>query len=137
VIGVELIALERWEKARTDLRPRFTNQTLGTPLPIFRPGHPSEVVKELNAVAWKKFMCASDQPMIQSASSLSVFFKVVPDESKWNEYDNGHAFPGMLFVANALVDGPKAANWRNKAIYDEKRKEDSILHESRRVEADC
>ena len=68
--------------------------------------------------------------------SLAVFFKVVPDESKWNKNDNRHAFPRMFFVANALVNGPNAANRSNNAVDDEKRKENSIIHESFRVEAD-
>ena len=68
--------------------------------------------------------------------SHSVFFKVVPQESKWNEYDNTNPLPGMFFVPNALVDGPQPANWRNQAVNDKKRKEDSILHENRRFEAD-
>ena len=61
---------------------------------------------------WKLVPTADSQVGLVS-NSLSVFFKVVPGESKWNEYDNGQAFPWILFVPDALIDGPHSANRRN------------------------
>lgn len=69
--------------------------------------------------------------------SFLVFLEVIPDESKGNKHDDGDTFPGVLFIPYALIDCPKAAKRRDKAVDYEKRKKDTVFHEGRGFKPHC